>query len=129
MVPPDWAGSFARRLLVGWRDVPPLRRALVAFQPFLAAADQVEVVTVGQEESVLDGARAAIAPIATEPSYRGVDSNGRRTADGLLDAAAAYRADGLVMGAFRRGEILNWLARGTSTQLIQSSSVPLLMHP
>ena len=33
------------------------------------------------------------------------------------------------MGAFRRGEILNWLARGTSTQLIQSSALPLLMHP
>ena len=86
-------------------------------------------MTVGQEESVLDGARAAIAPIATEPCYSAVGSNGRRTADLLLDAAAAYRADGLVMGAFRRGEILNWLARGTSTRLVQSSSLPLLMHP
>ena len=47
----------------------------------------------------------------------------------LLDAAAAYRADGLVMDAFRQGEVLNWLARGTSTRLVQSSSLPLLMHP
>jgi len=129
MVPPDWEGSFGRRLLVGWWDVPPLRRALVAFQPFLAAAEQVEVVTVGQDQSALDAARAAIAPIAAEASYRVVASNGRRTADVLLDAAAAHRADGLVMGAFRRGEILNWLARGTSTQLVQSSALPLLMHP
>ncbi len=129
MVPPAWDGGFGRRLMVGWWDVPPLRRALVAFQPFIAAAEQVEAVSVGQDESVLEGARAALAPIAAGASYRVVASDGRRTAQVLLDAASAYRADGLVMGAFRRGEILNWLARGTSTQLIQSSSLPLLMHP
>ena len=129
MVPPAWEGGFGQRLMVGWWDVPPLRRALVAFQPFLAAAEQVEAVSVSQDESVLEGARAAIAPIAPGASYRVVAPEGRRTAEVLLEAATAYRADGLVMGAFRRGEILNWLARGTSTQLIQSSTVPLLMHP
>ena len=129
MVPPAWEGGFGQRLMVGWWDVPPLRRALVAFQPFLAAAGQVEAVTVGQDESVLEGARAAIAPIAAGASYRRIAPEGRRTADVLLEAAAAYGADGLVMGAFRRGEILNWLVRGTSTRLIQSSSLPLLMHP
>ncbi len=129
MVPPAWEGGFGRRLMVGWWDVPPLRRALAAFRPFLATAEQVEAVTVSQEESALEGARAAISPIASAASYRVVSPEGRRTADVLLDAVAAYRADGLVMGAFRRGEILNWLVRGTSTRLIQSSPVPLLMHP
>lgn len=129
MVPPAWEGGFGQRLMVGWWDVPPLRRALAAFAPFLAAAEQVEAVSVSQDESVLEGARAALAPIAAGASYRVVGAEGRRTAQALLDAAAAYRADGLVMGAFRRGEILNWLARGTSTQLIQSSALPLLMHP
>ena len=129
MVPPAWEGGFGRRLMVGWWDVPPLRRALVAFKPFLAAAEQVEAVSVSQDESVLEGARAALAPIAAGASYRVLACEGRRTAEVLLEAAAAYQADGLVMGAFRRGEILNWLARGTSTQLIQSSSLPLLKHP
>ncbi len=128
MVPPAWEGGFGRRLMIGWWDVPPLRRALGAFQPLLATAEQVEAVTVSQDESVLEGARAALAPVAAVASYRAVASEGRRTAEVLLDAATAYGADGLLMGAFRRGEILNWLARGTSTQLIQSSSLPLLMH-
>lgn len=129
MVPPAWEGGFGRRLMVGWWDVPPLRRALAAFQPFLAAAEQVEAVSVSQDESVLEEARAAISPIASGASYRVVASEGRRTAEVLLDAAATYQADGLVMGAFRRGEILNWLARGTSSRLIQTSTLPLLMHP
>ncbi len=129
MVPSEWEGGFGRRLMVGWWDVPPLRRALVAFRPFLAAAEQVEVVAVGKDESVLDDARAAVAPLCAAANYRVVGADGRRTADVLLEAAGAYRADGLVMGAFRRGEVLNWLAGGTSTRLIQSNSLPLLMHP
>lgn len=129
MVPPTWEGGFARRLMVGWRDVPPLRRALHAFRPFLAAAEQLEVLAIDQEPSALEGARAALGPIAAGASYRAVASAGRRTASVLIDAATAYQADGLVMGAFRRGEILNWLVPGTSSRLIHSSSVPLLMHP
>jgi nucleotide-binding universal stress UspA family protein len=129
MVPPTWEGGFGRRLLVGWRDVPPLRRALQSFGPFLAAAEQVEAVAVDQESSALDAARAALDPITPAASYRVVASEGRRTATVLLDAATAWQADGLVMGAFRRGEILNWLVPGTSSRLIHSSPVPLLMHP
>ena len=129
MVPPAWAGGFGQRLMVGWRDIPPLRRALSAFRPFLAAARQVQAVAVDQDESVLDGAREAIAPLASGATYRVVASEGRRTATVLLDSAAAYQADGLVMGAFRRGEILNWLVPGTSSRLIHSSPLPLLMHP
>ena len=85
-------------------------------------------MTIDPEDGVLDGARAAIARIAAGATYRGIASEGRRTAAVLLEAAAAYRADGLVMGAYRRGEILNWLVAGTSSRLISSSSLPLLMH-
>ena len=129
MVPPTWEGGFGRRLMVGWRDVPPLRRALHAFRPFLAAAEEVEALAIDQEESALDGARTLLGPIAPAARYQAVTSEGRRTAAVLLEAATAYQADGLVMGAFRRGEILNWLVPGTSSRLIHSSSVPLLMHP
>ena len=129
MVPHTWEGGFARRLMVGWRDVPPLRRALDAFRPFLTAAEQVEVLAIDQEDSALEDARAALSPIAAGASYRSVASEGRRTATVLLDAATAFHADGLVMGAFRRGEILNWLVPGTSSRLVHSSSVPLLMRP
>jgi nucleotide-binding universal stress UspA family protein len=129
MVPPSWDGGFGRRLMVGWKDVPPLRRAIAAFSPLLAAAEQVEVVAVDQAEGVLDDARAAIAPLVPNATYRVVASGGQRTAAVLLDAAAACSADGLVMGAFRRGEILNWLVPGTSSRLIHLSFLPLLMHP
>lgn len=128
MVPPTWEGGFGRRLMVGWRDIPPLRRALASFRPFLASAEQVEAVAIDEEATALDGARAAIGPISAEATYRVIPSEGRRTATVLLEAAAAYQADGLVMGAYRRGEILNWLVPGTSTRLIHQSTLPLLMH-
>ena len=129
MVPPGWAGGFGRRLLVGWEDVPPLRRALTAFAPFLSTAAQVDVVAVEQDQTSLDLARSLIAPIAPAARYRLVAAAGRRTANVLLDEAKASGSDGMVMGAFRRGEILNWLAPGTSTRLIHDSFLPLLMSP
>jgi nucleotide-binding universal stress UspA family protein len=127
MVPPEWEGSVGQRLLVGWEDVPPLRRALGAFAPFLAAAAEVNVVAVEQNGSSLEAARGAIAPIAPSAVYRVVGASGRRAATALLDEASSIGADGLVMGAFRRGEILNWLKPGTSSWLIRDSFLPLLM--
>ena len=127
MVPPGWSGGFGRRLLVGWEDVPPLRRAIDAFTPFLAGAEELEVVAVEQNDASLDLARKVIGPIAPAARYRLVTAAGRRTAQTLLDEARACRSDGLVMGAFRRGEILNWLVLGTSTRLIHDSFLPLAM--
>lgn len=129
MVPPGWTGSFGRRLMIGWEDVAPLRRAITAFTPFLAAADQVDVVAVAQEPASLDVARSVLDPIVPGARYRAVAADGRRTADILLDEARASQADGMVMGAFRRGEILNWLVPGTSSRLILGSFLPLLMSP
>lgn len=129
MVPPGWTGGFGRRLLIGWEDVPPLRRAISAFAPFLSAAEQVDVVAVNQDEAALDVARGVLAPIVPAARYRLVAAGERRTATALLDEARAAQSDGLVMGAFRRGEILNWLIPGTSSRLIQESFVPLLMSP
>ncbi|HET8996991.1 MAG TPA: universal stress protein [Acetobacteraceae bacterium] len=129
MVPPGWTGGLGRRLLVGWEDVPPLRRSIEAFRPFLSAAEQVDVVAVEQTEASLDAAKALLEPIAPAARYRLVAAEGRRTAAALLDEARTLQADGLVMGAFRRGEILNWLIPGTSSRLILESFLPLLMHP
>ncbi len=129
MVPPDWDGGFGKRLMVGWEDVQPLRRAIAAFAPFLSRAEQVDVVAIEQDQASLDLARQVIAPIAPNAAYRLVSAAGRRTANTLLDEARASGSDGLVMGAFRRGEILNWLAPGTSTRLIHDSFLPLLMSP
>ncbi len=129
MIPPGWHGSFGRRLLVGWQDVPQLRRALAAFGPFLGQAEQVTVIAVQQDEAVLVEARKVIEPFAPGAVYRAVAAEGRRTAIVLLDEARQAEADGIVMGAYRRGEILNWLRPGTSTRLIEESTIPLLMSP
>jgi nucleotide-binding universal stress UspA family protein len=129
MIPPSWTAGTGRHLMVGWEDVPPLRRAVTAFAPFLRVAEAVDVVAVNQDDAALELARSVIAPIAPAASYRRIASSGRKTAAVLLEEARGIGADGLVMGAFRRGEILNWLAPGTSTRLINESFLPLLMSP
>lgn len=129
MIPPGWHGSFGRRLLVGWQNVAPLKRAIASFGPFLSRADEVVVVAVQQDEAALAEARQSLEEIIPRAVYRAVAAEGRRTAAVLLDEARQAEVDGIVMGAYRRGEILNWLMPGTSTRLIQDSTIPLLMSP
>lgn len=129
MIPPGWHNSFGRRLLVGWQDVPPLRRAVTAFGAFLSRAEQVIVVAVQQDEAALAEARRSLEGLIPGAVYRAVNADGRRTAAVLLEEARQAEADGIVMGAYRRGEILNWLMPGTSTRLIQDTTIPLLMSP
>lgn len=129
MIPPGWHGSFGRRLVVGWQDVLPLRRAIVSFGPFLSRAEQVLVIAVQQDEASLVEARNSLDTLAPAAVYRLVAAEGRKTATVLLEEARQAEADGIVMGAYRRGEILNWLMPGTSTRLIQDSTIPLLMSP
>ena len=129
MIPPEWNAGVGRRLMIGWEDVPPLRRAIAAFAPFLRTAEVVDVVAVEQDDATLDLARSVIGPVAPAAGYRRILAAGRKTAAVLLEEARTTNADGLVMGAFRRGEILNWLAPGTSTRLIHDSFLPLLMSP
>jgi len=129
MIPPGWHGSFGHRLLVGWEDVPPLRRAITAFGAFLSRAEHVTVVAVQQDETALAEARTSLEGMAPGATYRGVSAEGRKTAAVLLEEARQAEVDGIVMGAYRRGEILNWLMPGTSTRLIQESTIPLLMSP
>ncbi|MDA8052456.1 MAG: universal stress protein [Rhodospirillales bacterium] len=129
MIPPGWQGTFGRRLLVGWEDVPPLRRAIAAFSPFIGRAEQITVVAVQQDETALAEARTSLEKLAPGATYKGVGADGRKTAAVLLEEARQAEVDGIVMGAYRRGEILNWLMPGTSTRLIQESTIPLLMSP
>ena len=122
-------GDLARRLLIGWEDVPPLRRAVAAFTPFLKQAQEVEALLVDQGDAAEEAARGALAEIAPQAVCRMVPAAGRKTAAALLEEARTSQADGIVMGAFRRGEILNWVVPGTSARLIRESFLPLLMSP
>ncbi len=124
-VPAGWSGRFGRHLAVGWRDSPSTRGALSGLQPWLAAAGQITAIEVANHPSgttppLPPGWQGGFATRTVAPTDAG---------DGamLLDAAATAGADGLVLGAYRRGRLLEWVLGGVTEHVLHHARLPLLL--
>lgn len=124
-VPPGWVGHFGRHLAIGWRDTAGARRAIAAAEPWLAAASQVSAVEIAGQP--------AAEPPAPSSGWPGsftrttVAAAGRSDGEALLDAVAATDADGLVLGAYRRGRLLEWVMGGVTEHVLREATLPLLL--
>ena len=127
VVPPGAGAPFGRHLAVGWRDVPATRRCLAALRPWLMAAETVSVISVTDGEAVLpeDWKAANLPPSATLHIVRPA---GRSDGEALLQEAAALGADGLAVGAYRRGRLLERLLGGITADLLRAARTPVLMQ-
>lgn len=124
-VPAGWTGGFGRNLAVGWRDLPATRQALGALRPWLLAAETVTALTVSAAPALpSDG------PLAGLPGrlvHRTVAQGAGGDGAALLAAAMDAGADGLAMGAYRRGRMLEWMLGGVTEYVLHHATVPLLM--
>ncbi len=125
IVPAGWQGGFGRHLAVGWRDSPETRQALDAVRSWLMAAETVTVLTVADAPPPPpDG------PLAGLPGnvvLRTVAPGDAGDGAALLAAAMEAGADGLVMGAYRRGRMLEWMLGGVTEHVLHHATMPLLM--
>lgn len=130
IVPHGQAAPAPARVLVGWKDTPPARRAVAAAVPWLQQAEAVRVVRVGGPDphqlawvrEYLDGAGIA-ADIGTLARRDGV-----AVAAQLLHEARRFRADWLVTGAYWHSEYAEWVLGGVTTALLKDAELPLFMH-
>jgi nucleotide-binding universal stress UspA family protein len=125
-VPADWAGGFGRHLAIGWRDTASARQALQAASPWLEQAEHVSVVSVGREDAAWPG-RSVLDLPATRVSYHSIDPKGRDESVVLLATVAEQGADGLVMGAYRRSRLMEWMLGGVTREVLHRATLPLLL--
>jgi nucleotide-binding universal stress UspA family protein len=127
VVPPGDGAPFGRHLAVGWRDVPATRASLEALRPWLMAAGTVSVIAVSDEAASLpaDWKAANLPPTAT---LHTVAAAGRSDAEALLQAASALGADGLAIGAYRHGRLVERLLGGVTADVLSAAALPVLMH-
>ena len=64
---------------------------------------------------------------AERVSFRTIGPKGGEEGDSLLAAVAKAGADGLVMGAYRRGRVMEWILGGVTRHVLHNATVPLLM--
>ena len=127
-VPPGPGAPFGRHLAVGWRDHRATRRSLAALRPWLMAAATVTLITVTDGEASLPAADWQAANLPPGAVLRTIRPAGRPDGVALLQEAEAVGADGLAIGAYRRGRLLERLFGGVTADVLRQTPFPVLMR-
>jgi nucleotide-binding universal stress UspA family protein len=132
-----WRGSFptvGKRILIAWNGSREAALAVHGALPFIARAEQVDLL-IGRGKEVFSS-------ITRYPSFGIADYLARRTSSlstrpfeptdaqagtEILKAAAEAQADLIVMGAFARSWFREWIFGGATLQVLRSMKVPVLM--
>lgn len=133
VVPSDAPAADARcaRILVAWNGSAEAIRALHAALPLLQQAERITVLKGAPKASDrplpefdLDDwfARHALAPEGRTPVS---DADAGRA---ILEAAYATEAQLIVMGAYGRTRLSEWVLGGVTRDLLRHSRVPLFMR-
>ena len=133
VVPSGHSVFSGRRIVVAWDGSTHAARAVNDALPFLRAAEDVEIVSiVGEKELSKSVAGAELAPhlvrhgIAVTVNDLPVGREGD-VAETLRTHLGHYRADMMVMGAYRHGPVRQWIFGGLTQSLMKSCPIPLFL--
>lgn len=128
MVPSGEAPAEAgTRVVCGWNGAREAARALHDALPFLAGAEEVVLVTLGEVDGTPpEEAREMLARHGIEARVETRKDAGDAGA-GLLEAAAAHRADLLVMGAYGHSRLREMVLGGATRHVLAAARLPVLL--
>jgi nucleotide-binding universal stress UspA family protein len=120
------------RIAIAWKATAQAARAVAAAMPFLAAAREIAVLTVEEEgwrAGLPDGADRLAGNLARHGAEAKVErlQAGPAGAAATLLAAAADRADLLVMGGYGHSRLREWVFGGFTQQALADAALPLLI--
>lgn len=130
-VPPGHDAFVARRIIVAWDGSAQAARAANDALPFLRAAEAVEIVSVGTEAEI----HAAVpgAEFAPHLARHGVNVSVNdlpkveSIAATLRAQAGLFRADMIVMGAYRHSPTREYFFGGVTRSFLRGSPAPLFL--
>lgn len=131
VVPPGREAYRARRIVVAWDGSAQAARAANDAMPFLRAAEAVALVCIDEPARLRASVPGAeFAPhlarhgIAVTVENRPDEGD---AAEALRRAASEFRADLIVMGAFRHSRLREWILGGVTQSLFARCELPLFM--
>jgi nucleotide-binding universal stress UspA family protein len=131
------AGPFldiGKRILVAWNGSAQAASAVLHAKPFLTAAERVLVLVGEGREKFPTITRQVPLDIIGYLNRHGIDAEihpiGAPDADAgaaILKMAYNAESDLIVMGAFGRTRLREWVLGGATRQVLENLSVPVLM--
>ncbi len=117
-------------LAIAWKDTPQANKAIDQARPWLAAAERVSVLTVDEPGKPRDSGRLERQmrrlAIPFDLHHLTTQSDAH-VATSILDAAQRLEADALVMGAFRFGQVLEWVFGGVTSEILEHAPLPVFL--
>ena len=119
---------IGKRVLVAWKESREAVRAVREALPFLKLAEAVHVVTVDPPKGVVEPLKGVQAFLARH----GIASSPRVVADGgdvgetLIDQAQTLDCDLIVMGAYGRSKVSEFLFGGATRHILRTAPCAVL---
>jgi nucleotide-binding universal stress UspA family protein len=133
LLPFDWPfDRIGRRIVVGWNGSREAARAVADAMPFLADADSVHLVVVSETKTRLLLGADPGADVSRHLARHGVPVVLEQRDEGeagevLLERARDVDADMIVMGAYGRSKISEFIFGGATRTILESAEVPVLL--
>jgi nucleotide-binding universal stress UspA family protein len=135
MIPRVWSGgAFGDRIMIAWTPCKEAARAVSDAMPFIEAAENVHIAMIdpktgeaahGEEPGA--NLAAALARHNVKVVVDPLPSTSKTVAERLLGHAADCGADLIVMGGYGHWRLRESLFGGVTRDMIQASTVPLLL--
>jgi nucleotide-binding universal stress UspA family protein len=134
LLPRSVPATLGKRVLVGWNASREATRAVADALPFLTRAEAVELLIVDPDRRPEAHGPAPGADIARHLARHAVTVNVRVVESGsndvgslLLDRAATIDSDLLVMGAYGRSRLTEFIFGGATRTAMHEAELPVFM--
>ncbi|WP_158808964.1 universal stress protein [Beijerinckia sp. L45] len=119
-------------VLVAWTDTTLAIRAVTEAMPFLSRATQVRLLTIstgGREAGAETSADIAahLCRHGANVEIEALKGEDHQIGYMICEAAAKFSADLIVMGGYGHSRFREWVLGGATRDVIQRSTVPLLV--
>jgi enolase len=122
--------SLGENMVIAWKPRTQARKAIIQALPWLKAAKRVTIVSISEA-----GGTPNCDEVVHLLDEHGISADVRRVsarpneyiAVRLLSEAEAINADSLVMGAFRFGQIYEWVFGGVTHEVLNRTRLPVFM--
>lgn len=130
LVPADWRAGKRKHfdhVVVALSNTDIAEHAIAGSATILRKATRVTALRIGSEDDPATGLISDIEALGITPELHIVARGEGDLGEQIASEAQALGADLIVAGAYRHGEIIEWLAGGTTRHLLAAAKLPLLL--
>ena len=122
--------TLGDHMIIAWKPRTQARKAVMWTLPWLRAARRITIVTVDEPSATQDCKEVLrlLEEHSISADVRNVRTDkGEHIAARLLHEAEVVAADSIVMGAFRFGQVFEWVFGGVAHEVLKRTRLPVFM--